>query len=104
MAEHWITRAPAMLQSDVGPRGEVCATPMDRRWLWRLKGALAVSAPMGSYLRDLADDLRQYLNETCEHHWHEHKGDDIIARHRQCLWCADVEWLEPLASGETSRG
>jgi hypothetical protein len=90
----WRDRAPAMLLTAAGPNGEPCDTPADRRWLWRLENMLAVTAPMGSALDDLRRDLRQYLNETCDHHWQEYDGEPgtPIGAHRQCLWCNDTEW------------
>ncbi len=94
-ATTWRDRAPAMLLTTTDPDGEPCATPADRRWLWRLESALAINAPSGSTLSVLGRDLRQFLNETCEHHWrvYDNTGSgDWIASHRQCLWCSDVEW------------
>lgn len=91
--DHWTNRAPSMLRDTLtGPDGEPCFTTTDRRWLWHLENAIAVHAPMGSDLEQFRRDLRQYLDETCEHHWQEWAGDDQIAAHRQCLWCSDVEW------------
>ncbi|MCG5464181.1 hypothetical protein MED01_002346 [Micromonospora sp. MED01] len=90
----WRDRAPIMLQTDADPDGQPCATPVDRRWLWRLESALAISARSGSVLGDLSRDLSQYLNESCEHHWRVYDADpgDDIASHRQCLWCSFPEW------------
>jgi hypothetical protein len=88
----WYDRAPAMLLMDCGPDGEPCSTTTDRRWLWRLEGRLA---PSGQH-RQLAADLREYLHQTCEHHWRHFEaaeGDDI-GTHDQCLWCHDVVWAD----------
>jgi hypothetical protein len=86
----WRDRAPAMLVSPDGPDGKACSTSMDRRWLWRLEGFLAINGT-SDFQRQMGSDLRQYLNETCEHHW----GDWFIwerpPRLRQCMWCCDVE-------------
>ena len=87
----WRDRAPHSILDLFTPRGDLVTTPMDRRWLWRLEGTLAVSATNDT-LRQLARDLGQYLHETCEHHWQPYAGDDDIPAHRQCLWCNDVEW------------
>lgn len=98
-ATNWRDRAPSMLLDTLtGPDGEPCFTTTDRRWLWRLEGFLAVSAT-NARQREMAADLRQYLNETCEHHWrnYEAKPGDAIGTHRQCLWCAETEW--PTAAG-----
>ena len=78
MPDHWSQRAPAsVLEFDLDSRGEPDPTSQDRRWLGR--------------------DLRQYLNETCEHHWHTWDGDEDIPAHRQCSWCCDVEWQQEVA-------
>ena len=95
MADHWTDRAPAsVLEFDLDARGEPDPTSQDRRWLWRLENTLAVDAPLGSRLDQLGRDLRQYLNETCEHHWHAYESDEVVPAHRQCSWCNDVEWRE----------
>ena len=96
MADHWTLRAPEMLRDETGPNGELCPTPMDRRWLWRLEGRLALCGDPN--LRALGDDLRQYLHETCEHYWRPWAGDDQIPAHQQCLWCSDVEWAADVQS------
>lgn len=90
----WTDRAPAMLRAPEGPDGEQCPTPMDRRWLWRLEGFLAVSGTTGAH-QAMSRDLREYLFETCEHHWRDYEADEEFAAHRQCLWCNDVEWTTP---------
>lgn len=91
MSENWQDNAPAMLRSLAGPDGEDIPTPFDRRWLWRIEAFLAVSGTNDNQ-RQLGRDLRQYLNQTCQHVWRVWAGDDVIAAHRQCLWCNDVEW------------
>jgi hypothetical protein len=92
---HWLDRAPAMLRDTLtGPRGEPCFTTTDRRWLWRLEGFLAVNGTNPAH-HEMQRDLRQYLDETCEHHWQDYKAEGDIAAHRQCTWCSDVEWAEP---------
>lgn len=91
MGEHWTTRAPASLLRPGGCSNEDCAdpTPQDRRWLWRLESFLAINGTTPGH-RDMGGDLRQYLNETCEHHWHTYDADAVIPAHRQCAWCSDV--------------
>lgn len=91
MSDTWRDRAPAMLRSESGPYDEPLATPMDRRWLWRIEMFLAVHGTNPSQ-HQMGRDLRQYLNETCEHAWRSYDGDDVIPAHRQCLWCNDVEF------------
>lgn len=77
------------------PNGHVLerTTSTDHRLLWWIETSLAVSATNDT-LRELASDLRRYLNATCQHHWHHYEGDDDVPAHRQCLWCCDVVWLE----------
>lgn len=98
----WQGRAPRSVLDPFGPHGEPIATPLDRRWLWRIEGDLAASATNHAQ-RQLARDLHQYLVETCDHHWlhsdesawrHPDTGEveDVIPAHRQCLWCNGVEW------------
>lgn len=87
----WRDRAGRIILDPNGPSGQPISTPADRRWLWRIEGFLAVMANTGLQ-RALARDLRQYLNETCEHHWHDCAADEVIPAHRQCLWCCDVDW------------
>jgi hypothetical protein len=98
---HWRDRAPAMLrESFTGPRGEPCFTALDRRWLWHLELTLSTRATTDMQ-REILRDLRQYLHETCEHHYGDDwPGDDVIPAHRQCLWCNDVVWLDGPAGGE----
>lgn len=100
--------SPAAADAGTWPRGVTdphCAqghhveTPADRRLLWHLEGQISTYAPHGSALDRLARDLRQYLNETCQHHWHEYEpepgNENDVPAHRQCLWCNDVEWCKP---------
>lgn len=96
MADHWTDRAPNTLVSPHDRYGVPLTTPMDRRWLWRIEGALAISSRHDS---QLLADLKQYLNETCEHHWLHYDGDEVVDEHEQCLWCNRVEW-----KGGDSRG
>lgn len=90
----WRERAGNGLLDPNDPYGIPIATPLDRRWLWRLEGFLAISGTNDT-LRLMGTDLRQYLHETCEHHWtHYEQTDptDWLESHRQCLWCCYVEW------------
>jgi hypothetical protein len=82
----WRTRMPRGVLDPRCPHGEPVTTPADRRMLWHLEGLIAVAAT-SDMLRQAAIDLRAYLDETCEHHWHDYEGDDVIPAHRQCLWC-----------------
>lgn len=88
----WRDNAPAMLlDTFTDAHGAPCFTSLDRRWLWRLEQHLVICGTT-QYHRDMARDLRQYLNETCEHHWSVWPGDEHIEAHRQCTWCNHVEW------------
>lgn len=87
----WRDRAGRIVLDPFDRDGYVITTPLDRRWLWRIESYLAVSGTTDAQ-RQLAGDLRRYLNETCEHHRNERAADGYIAAHRQCLWCNDVEW------------
>lgn len=89
----WRTRMPRGVLDPHCPHGEPVATPTDRRMLWHLEGLIAVAAT-SDMLRQAATDLRAYLDETCEHHWHDYEGDDVIPAHRQCLWCDTAQPLE----------
>jgi hypothetical protein len=89
---------PNALLSPTDSGGNAIATPQDHRWLWHLEGELSLRAPLGSPLDFLRRRLRSYLNETCQHHWTDSEGDEVIPAHRQCLWCCDVEWTEDGAS------
>lgn len=71
MTGDWRDRAPLPLLSDLGPDGEPHGTSLDRRW-------------------QLQSDMKQYLDQTCVHHWRRYEGDDWIPAHSQCLWCNDV--------------
>ena len=73
-------------------------TPTDRRLLWHLENALAVAATSDG-LRQLAVGLREYLTETCEHHWMHLPADDCCPAMRQCIWCH-----ETTASGQGEPG
>ena len=91
---NWRERAPRGVIDPNGPDGKPCPTPTDRRWLWRLETELVVLGTTDA-LREIGRDLRQYLNETCEHWFGEDwPGDDVIPAHRQCRWCNDVVWLD----------
>jgi hypothetical protein len=91
MTGNWQDRAPAMLQSLVGPDGEDIPTSFDRRWLWRVEAFLAVHGTTDEQ-RALGHDLAQYLHETCQHVWRDYAAEVDIPAHRQCLWCNEVEW------------
>lgn len=98
-ADRWADRAPAsVLEFDLCALGDPDPTSQDRRWLWRLESYLAVHGTTDGHRR-MGRDLRQYLNETCGHHWHVWAGDEDIAAHRQCTWCSDVEWVEVVGRG-----
>ena len=90
----WMDRAPAsVLEFGLCSQGDPDETSVDRRWLWRLEGFLAVSGTT-DLQRQMGRDLAEYLFETCEHHWHEAAAENDIPAHRQCLWCNEVEWLD----------
>lgn len=89
----WQDRMPRSVLDLYCAADHVVTTPTDRRMLWHIEGVLAVAAG-NDRLRQLAQDLRRYLNSTCEHHWHEYEAEPDIPAHRQCLWCSDVEWLD----------
>jgi hypothetical protein len=77
------------------PDEHIITESLDRRVLWHLENALAVSATT-DYLREKASNLRRYLNQTCEHHWHDNQQyDENDPPLRQCLWCNDVEEMAP---------
>lgn len=86
--ETWRERAGSIVLDPNDPNGDPLSTPADRRWLWRIEGALAVSATNDT-LRQLGMDLRHYLAETCEHHMRHYDGEDDLS-YSQCLWCSDV--------------
>ncbi len=102
---NWRDNAGPSLLDPNDPNGLPIATPLDRRWLWRLEGTLAVCAGNDT-LKDLARDLHRYLNETCEHHWlyseasrWEGPGEpdppDVLPEHWQCLWCCNTQFEQP---------
>lgn len=84
---------PRSVTESFCPRDHFITTPTERRMLWHLEGVLTVSATNDT-LRGVARNLRAYLTETCEHHWHEYRAEGDIPAHRQCLWCCDVDWLD----------
>lgn len=88
---------PRSITDPFCPQGHVVTEPADRRWLWHLEGSLAVLATT-HLLREQQHALRQYLNSTCLHHWHDSEADGDIAAHRQCLWCCTVEWADEVRS------
>lgn len=88
---HWTQRAREPLNAVVDRDGRTVTTPVDRRWLWRLETALAVSARPGDVLDDLRKDLAQYLAETCEHHWLHCAGGGYVPEHEQCMWCHKIQ-------------
>lgn len=94
----WQDRMPRSVLDLYCAADHIVTTPTDRRMLWHIEAALAVTAT-NEMQRQLGRDLRQYLHATCEHHWHEYEPDpenpNDIAAHRQCVWCSDVEWLNP---------
>jgi len=94
MDTNWRDNAGNLLLDPNDPAGNPITTPLDRRWLWRLASALAVSAT-NDVLRDLGRDLHQYLGETCEHHWLHYAASedpDDTGAFRQCLWCHDTRF------------
>jgi hypothetical protein len=92
-ADTWRENWPRGVVDPLDPDGTPIVTPTDRRLLWHIEGVLAVAAT-NDRLRRLGSNIRQYLNETCEHHWKTYEGDEVIDAHRQCLWCHAVEWHE----------
>lgn len=100
---HWRDHAPAMLRDSFsGPNSEPCFTTMDRRWLWHLELTMSTRATT-ELQREILADLRQYLHETCMHHFGDDwLGDEVIAAHRQCLWCNHVVWLDGPPVGENT--
>lgn len=89
--ESWRERAGRIILDPVDAHGVPVATPIDRRWLWRIEGELAVKATNDAQ-RQLAADLRAYLSETCEHHMWHYAGDEEIPEHDQCLWCHEASF------------
>lgn len=102
MSGHWRHRAPAsVLEFDLCAQGDPDPTTQDRRWLWRLESFLAVYGTNDT-LRGMGADLKQYLDETCEHHWHhdEVEGPERMEAFRQCSWCYDTEFFPPTLTEE----
>jgi hypothetical protein len=86
------TRLPlSILEEGLDFNGNPDPTSTDRRWLWRIEMFLSISGTNASH-RQMASDLRFYLNESCEHHWKSYEAEQGIAAHRQCSWCNDVVW------------
>ncbi|SDP61090.1 hypothetical protein SAMN04487905_10644 [Actinopolyspora xinjiangensis] len=86
----WRDWAGRSITDPTDPNGRPIETPTDRRWLWRIETDLAVSATTDSQRR-LAHLLREYLDETCEHHYLDYDADEAWDAHRQCLWCNHIE-------------
>jgi hypothetical protein len=95
--ETWRERAGRIVLDPQDPHGDPLPTPADRRWLWRIRNTLAVSATNDAQ-RQLAADLRAYLDETCEHHMLHYDGDEAFAPHDQCLWCSEVTFTGEAAN------
>lgn len=95
--ETWRERAGRIVLDPLDAHGAPVATPVDRRWLWRIEGLLAVSATNETQ-RQLAADLYAYLAETCEHHLRHYDGDEAIPEHDQCLWCNEVTFAGDAAN------
>ncbi|TDX84942.1 hypothetical protein [Amycolatopsis arida] len=89
----WRERAGRIILDPHDPDGVPIDTPRDRRWLWRIEATLTTGATTDQQ-RLLARDLREYLRETCEHHWRPYSGDEHVSAHAQCLWCNQVRWLD----------
>lgn len=83
---HW----PRGVLDPLCPSEHVITEPIDRRILWHLENMLAVSATT-DYLRDQQWNLKRYLVQTCQHHWHAYEADEHISAFRQCLWCNDTQ-------------
>lgn len=97
---HWSTRAPAsVLEYDLCAEGGTDPTSQDRRWLWRLENFIAVYGTNEGQ-HSMGRDLRQYLHETCEHHWHGFEAEAGIPAGRQCTWCSVVEITGSPATAE----
>lgn len=89
----WRDRAARALVDPTCHQGHPIAESTDRRWLWQLAWRLSGDATT-DVQRQSCRDLEGYLAETCEHHYHTHSGDGVIAAHQQCLWCCDTEFLD----------
>jgi hypothetical protein len=102
MPDTWRDRWPRGVLDPHCPEGHAIDTSTDRLLLWHIELVVG-GGPVGIEQRQLAADLRRYLNDTCEHHWHGYTPDpdneNDVPAHRQCLWCNTVEWREP-ADGE----
>lgn len=92
----WVDRAPAYLRSHGRWHdGTLLNASVDRMWLWRIEAFLAVNAT-NDMQRQMAADLRQYLNQSCHHDWRDMEDYDDN-QCRQCVWCNWTEW--PQADG-----
>lgn len=96
----WRERFPRGVLDPTDLDGVPIATPTDHRLLWHIESALP-GAPNGSQLDRLRQELRSYLNDTCQHHWRPYAGDEVIPAHTQCLWCCSVEWLDDVSLPDT---
>lgn len=87
----WRERAGRIVLDPNDAFGDPLDTPTDRRWLHRITDELGITATNDTQ-RQLAADLRAYLNETCEHHMRHYDayGDDPA--HDQCMWCNDIRF------------
>jgi len=72
------------------PSGHRIETPTDHRLLWHLENEISAYATT-EVDHQLARRLREYLNATCQHHWHYSEADEDYPAHRQCLWCNVVQ-------------
>lgn len=95
MSEHYTASLPRSVTDLVCLHGHVIEESQDRRILEHVESVLAVNAPMGSRLDDLRRTIKQHLNETCTHHWHDDPTGygGIVQPYRQCLWCNVCEDL-----------
>jgi hypothetical protein len=87
----WRVRAPRSVIDPYDSQDNPIFTPLDRRWLWRLEGFLAIHGTNRGH-RTMAADLREYLAESCDHHFIRYTPDPGEAPLRQCIWCKRVEW------------
>jgi hypothetical protein len=86
----WRENLPRSVLDPWDSQGQPVFTPADRRMLWHIEGVLAVTATNDT-LREVARDLRDYLVETCDHHWIALSADDCCPAMRQCTWCSYTE-------------
>ena len=93
-ASTWRDRAPRSVTDPYDSQGQPVFTPVDRRWLWRIEGFLAIYGTNDGH-RQMGRDLAEYLNETCEHHWIRLSADDCCPAMRQCTWCSETEEVTP---------